>query len=171
MVAATNYNTLIAQSLSQLSSTPTKVHQPVLSPAIIVGFDGTHGPRVALHAAIDLADTTNQPLFVVYVEEVPAGVTAGTLVSPGTSALITADPSHVDACRRECTVILNDDVPWAVEVRRGNPAHELAAAASQHAATFIEVSMTNVARRLKGGPGGLTPKSLPISRSGSESSG
>jgi hypothetical protein len=93
MVAATNYNTLVAQALSQLSATPTKVQQPVLSPAIIVGFDGTHGARAALHAAIDLADTTNQPLFVVYVEEVPAGVTAGTLMSPGASALITRTPA------------------------------------------------------------------------------
>jgi nucleotide-binding universal stress UspA family protein len=108
--------------------------------AIVVGFDGTLGSHAALFAAINLAHAVYRPLAVVHVEHTQPIAAAGAALGPGSGAMIAAEDARAEVCRNDCADILDAaDVRWTFEVRRGNPADELASAAAEHSATFIVV--------------------------------
>jgi nucleotide-binding universal stress UspA family protein len=108
--------------------------------AIVVGFDGTVGSHAALFAGLHLARAIHRPVAVVHVEHTPRIAAAGTAIGPGAGAMIAAEDAQAEACRRDCADILDStDVHWTFEVRRGNPADALVAAAAEHHATYLVV--------------------------------
>ncbi|MDW3215462.1 MAG: universal stress protein [Ilumatobacteraceae bacterium] len=108
--------------------------------AIVVGVDGTVGSHAALFAAINLALATNRPVVVVHVEHNQPIAAAGTAMGFGAGAMIEAEDSFAEVCRTNCADILDAaGVHWTFEIRRGNPADELADAAAEHTATYLVV--------------------------------
>lgn len=108
--------------------------------AIVTGFDGTVGSHAALFAAIELAEATARAVAVVHVEHIPPIAAAGTAMGHSTVAMLEAEDAFAEVCRRDCADILDAaTVRWTFEVRRGNPAEELAHAAAEHAASYIVV--------------------------------
>ena len=108
--------------------------------AIVVGVDGTVGSHAALFAAINLALATHRPVAVVHVEHNQPIAAAGTAMGFGAGAMIEAEDSLAEVCRTNCADILDAaGVLWTFEIRRGNPADELANAAAEHTATYLVV--------------------------------
>ncbi len=108
--------------------------------AVVIGFDGTVGSHAALFAAIELAHATARAVAVVHVEHTPPIVTASTAMGPGAGAMVQAEDAFAEICRRDCADILDHaHVPWTFEVRRGDPADELADAAAEHEASYLVV--------------------------------
>ena len=108
--------------------------------AIVVGVDGTVGSHAALFAAINLALATHRPVAVVHVEHNQPIAAAGTAMGFGAGAMIEAEDSFAEVCRTSCADILDAaGVRWTFEIRRGNPADELADAAAEHTATYLVV--------------------------------
>jgi nucleotide-binding universal stress UspA family protein len=105
--------------------------------AIVVGIDGSPDSDRALTAAAELAERTQHDLVVVHVTHLPALVAADPV---GAGMVVNALDDSVDHCHMSCELALAaTNVPWAFEVRHGDPAAELLQAGEDHDAACIVV--------------------------------
>ena len=121
------------------ASAPAALDHPLPNAApILVATDGTDFSRPALEAALELTATTGAPVrLVVVVRDLP--------VIPLDFGIVVAPPEDVAAVRdalllrvkAQLVEVAGSEVEWPIEVRWGDPAQEIARAASNSDARLI----------------------------------
>ena len=106
--------------------------------AVVVGLDGSEGSLAALAAGARVAAMTGNSVVAVYV--VCTQPLPPTVPLTGAGAFAAAGDEALDRCHLDCELVLaGTDVPWQFEVRRGDPATEMARAAVEHNAICVAV--------------------------------
>ena len=124
-----------------------------MSGTLVVGFDGTDGARIALTHALTLAGDLGAGVVVIFAFEPPRW-------GAETKDLDAAVEEHGRTVLEHAThQAAGAGVEIATEIRAGNPAPALMAAAEEHGARYIVVG-SNGERPLKSALVGATPTRL-----------
>src|SRR5688572_3394133 len=107
------------------------------SDIVIVGVDGSQESVDALELAISMATVTNSSLVAVFVRHLPAFIEASPALGEANAAL-DALAARLTATV-ETTLAGRRDVEWSIEMREGDPASTLIAAAEEHGASLLVV--------------------------------
>ena len=108
------------------------------APVILVGVDGSEDADGVLEAAGRLAAATGRRLVVVHVAHAPAATASAPALGMGALACYAEEVA--DRCHLSCELhFASMAIPWAFEVRPGDPAAELLQAAADHDAACIVV--------------------------------
>jgi nucleotide-binding universal stress UspA family protein len=107
---------------------------------LVVGVDGSPESVLALGEAVHLAEQHagegGLDIVVVFVRQVPWAVMAYDASSAVNSAL---DEIEAEVRRQAEDALWGRNLSWRVEVRVGEPAHELVGVALEHSAQMIVV--------------------------------
>ncbi len=107
--------------------------------SIVVGVDATEDSVAALAEAARLTQETGVGLMVVFVRHESHVAASQSAIGADAAMRASLDTVELSAYVRSVAVLSDSTVHWRFDVRRGDPATELIAAAREHHARAIVV--------------------------------